>query len=560
MNLILEIGMYLCEKKMRHFTLLFLLSTILLFTACYKGKSVDLVVHNARIHTMTDDPKVYEAMAIKDGKIVEVGPERQILNKYSAEEEMDAGGKDIYPGLTDAHGHILSYAKQKLSVDLVACKSFDELLVRTEKYQDRYKRKFIVGRGWDQSLWGTTELPSNEQLNLLFPNTPVCLYRIDGHALLANDAALKKAGITPESKIDGGIVHLKDGKCTGLLVDNAMEPLNHLIPPFPRKEIKSAIIDIQQELLQYGIVGVHEAGIEFNDISLFKELIDAKKLQIEVYAMLFPSKANMDFVRKQGKFRHKSLIIRSFKVMGDGALGSRGAFLKQPYSDQHNHFGVLTTPISDMKRIATFCEANDYQMNTHAIGDSTNRILLDIYKTIFEVKPDHRWRIEHAQVVDPKDFVLFSNYGVFPSVQPTHAVSDQRWAEQRLGKQRMAGAYAYHTLLEKYGMLAIGTDFPVELTDPFLTIQAAVKRKNGENFPDGGFYTNEAITLEECMKGMTIWAAFASFQEERTGSLEKGKEATFVIFEHPIQAGETYEPNFANHVFIRGKKVYSTDY
>jgi predicted amidohydrolase YtcJ len=552
--------MYICKKKMRYLTLLFLLSLTLLLDACYKGKSVDLVVHNARIHTMTDDTKVYEAMAIKDGKVLEVGPERQILNKYSAEEEIDAGGKDIYPGLTDAHGHLLSYAKQKLSVNLVGCKSFDELLVRTEKYQDRYKRKFVVGSGWDQSLWGTNDLPTNEGLNRLFPNTPVCLYRIDGHSLLANDAALKKAGIGPESNISGGIIHVKDGKCTGLLVDNAMEPMNRLIPPFSRKEIKSAILEIQQELFQYGIIGVHEAGIDFADISLFEELIDSKKLQLEVYAMLLPSKANKDFVRKQGKYRHKNLIIRSFKVMGDGALGSRGAFLKQPYSDQHNHFGVLTTPIAEMKRIANFCEANDYQMNTHAIGDSTNRILLDIYKSIFEVKPDHRWRIEHAQVVDPVDFVLFSNYGVFPSVQPTHAVSDQRWAEQRLGKQRMAGAYAYRTLLEKYGMLAIGTDFPVELTDPFLTIQAAVKRKNGDNFPAGGFYTNEAITLEECLKGMTIWAAFASFQENRTGSLEKGKEATFVIFEHPIQAGETYEPNFANHVFIRGKKVYSTDY
>ena len=545
---------------MRYLTFLFLFSLTLLLDACYKGKSVDLVVHNARIHPMSDDAKVYEAMAIKDGKVLEVGPERQILNKYSAEEEIDAGGKDIYPGLTDAHGHLLSYAKQKLSVGLVGCKSFDELLVRTEKYQDQYKRKFIVGSGWDQSLWGTNDLPSNEGLNRLFPNTPVCLYRIDGHSLLANDAALKKAGIGPESSISGGIIHVKDGKCTGLLVDNAMEPMNRLIPPFSRKEIKSAILEIQQELFQYGIIGVHEAGIEFADISLFEELIDAKKLQLEVYAMLLPSNANMDFVRKQGKYRHKNLIIRSFKVFGDGALGSRGAFLKQPYSDQHNHLGVLTTPISEMKRIATFCEANDYQMNTHAIGDSTNRILLDIYKSIFEVKPDHRWRIEHAQVVDPIDFVLFSNYGVFPSVQPTHAVSDQRWAEQRLGKKRMAGAYAYNTLLQKYGMLAIGTDFPVELTDPFLTIQAAVKRKNGDNFPAGGFYTNEAITLEECMKGMTIWAAFASFQENRTGSLEKGKEATFVIFERTVQAGETYEPNFASQVFIRGKKVYSTDY
>jgi predicted amidohydrolase YtcJ len=240
-------------------------------------------------------------------------------------------------------------------------------------------------------------------------------------------------------------------------------------------------------------------------------------------------------------------------------LGSRGALLKQPYSDQHGHYGVLTTSTEDMKRIANICEMTGYQMNTHAIGDSTNKILLDLYERVFEVNKDHRWRIEHAQVIDPKDFELFSKYAIFPSVQPTHAVSDQRWAEQRLGRTRMIGAYAYKTLLSKFGMLAIGTDFPVELTDPFLTIHAAVKRQNAENFPAGGFYANEAISLNECIKGMTIWAAFASFQENRIGTLEKGKEATFAIFENPVVASDEFRPNFASYTFIKGKKVYSTE-
>jgi predicted amidohydrolase YtcJ len=245
--------------------------------------------------------------------------------------------------------------------------------------------------------------------------------------------------------------------------------------------------------------------------------------------------------------------------MGDGALGSRGALLKQPYSDQHNHLGVLTTPVSEMKRIAAICEETGYQMNTHAIGDSTNKILLDLYQRIFEVNKDHRWRIEHAQVVDEKDISLFGKYGVFPSVQPTHAVSDQRWAEQRLGRKRMIGAYAYKSLLNQYGMLAIGTDFPVELTDPFLTIHAAVKRKNSDGIPGGGFYSNEALTLDECIRGMTSWAAFASFQENELGTLEKGKDATFAIFERPIQSKGDFQPNFASYTYIKGKKVYSTE-
>lgn len=542
---------------MRFLLALTVLSLILV--SCYKGKNVDLIVHNAKIHPMTEDGKLAEAMAIKDGKIVEVGPERQILNKYSSEEEIDAAGKDVYPGFTDAHGHILSYAKQKLSADLVGSRSMDELLVRLEKYQSRYKRKFIIGRGWDQSLWSDSDLPTNEQLNKLFPTTPVCLFRIDGHALLANDALLKLAKIDANTHIEGGIIHLEEGKCTGLLVDNAMNPIYAILPAFPKKELKKSILEIQQELYQYGITGVHEAGIEFDDIALFRELIDKDGFMLDLYAMLMPTDKNIQFAKTHGIYTYKNLSIRSFKVMGDGALGSRGALLKKPYADQHNHFGVLTTSLESMNRIAAIAEATGYQMNTHAIGDSTNKILLNLYQRIFEVNKDHRWRIEHAQVVDPKDFDLFAQYGIFPSVQPTHAVSDQRWAEQRLGRERMMGAYAYRTLLNKYGMLAIGTDFPVELTDPFLTIHAGVQRKNFDNVPAAGFYQNESITLEECIKGMTIWAAYAAFEEARLGSLEKGKDATFVIFENPVETSPEFRPNFSWSTFIRGQKVYTVE-
>lgn len=534
-------------------------SLLLVLTSCFKGKSVDLIVHNANIHTMNEKGDVMEAMAIKDGKIVEVGPERQILNKYSAEEEIDAAGKDVYPGFTDCHGHILSYAKQMLSTDLVGSKSLEEMMIRVEKYQQKFNRKIIIGRGWDQSLWASKEFPDNEKLNKLFPKTPVCLTRIDGHALLANDAMLSLAGINSESKIEGGIIHVKSGKCTGLLVDNAMNPVYNLLPTFPEHEIIEAIGEIQTELLQYGITGIHEAGIEYSDIALFKKMIDKHDLDLNIYAMLMPSEKNIAFAKKNGIYTYKNLLIRSFKVIGDGALGSRGAFLKKPYSDLHNHHGVLTTKPEDMHRVSSICELTGYQMNTHAIGDSTNKILLELYKGINEVNKDHRWRIEHAQVIDPKDFDLFRKYGVFPSVQPTHAVSDQRWAEQRLGKQRMKGAYAYKTLLENFGMVAIGTDFPIELTDPFLTIHAAVQRKNSDNFPSGGFYSNEAISLEDCIKGMTIWAAFASFQEASLGSIEKDKDATFAIFENPVRSESNYKPNFASYTFIKGKKVYSTE-
>jgi predicted amidohydrolase YtcJ len=272
-----------------------------------------------------------------------------------------------------------------------------------------------------------------------------------------------------------------------------------------------------------------------------------------------PSEKNIRFARKHGKYRYQNLSIRSFKVIADGALGSRGALLKKPYADQHNHFGVLTTSLDRMRQIAGICEAIGYQMNTHAIGDSTNRILLDLYQSIFELNKDHRWRIEHAQVVDWSDMNKFGEYAVFPSVQPTHAVSDQRWAESRLGKERMKGAYAYQSLLNQFGMIALGTDFPIELTDPFATIHAAVHRKNVDNFPEGGFYSKEALSLMDCLKGMTIWAAFASFQEREMGSLEPGKFANLVVLERPISTNNRYQANFAWKTMIRGKVVYQVD-
>lgn len=539
---------------------LFLASLMLFLSSCFKGQEVDVIVHNAAIHSMNEGLEVYQAMAIKDGKIIEIGPERKILNQYRAEETIDAQGRDVYPGLIDAHGHILSYAKQKLSVDLVGALSYEELLVRTELYQQKFNRNTIIGRGWDQSLWGGDELPTNKRLNELFPSTPVALYRIDGHALLVNDKMLQKAGITAATKVEGGIIHLDSTNApTGVLVDNAMELVNSVLPEFDQEEVMLAITEIQQELLQYGITSVHEAGINFKDIALLEKMIDQGILDVELYAMLLTSEENFDFVRKHGVYTHKNLLIRSFKVYGDGALGSRGAFLKKPYADAHNHHGVLTTSIGEMKTIANFCLEHNYQMNTHAIGDSTNRILLELYQNAFSKNPDHRWRIEHAQVIDPTDFKLFAEYGVFPSVQPTHAVSDQRWAESRLGKDRMKGAYAYKTLLDNYGMVALGTDFPVENIDPFMTIHSAILRKNSDGVPGSGFYSSEALTLDECMQGMTKWAAMASFQEDQFGQLVKGMDATFAIFESPIQPKEPYQQNFALYTFIKGKKVYSVE-
>ncbi|MNK01946.1 N-substituted formamide deformylase precursor [compost metagenome] len=542
---------------MRYFLFSFILLTGI---SCMKGQSVDLVIHNAKIHTMDDQNSVVQAIAIKDGKVVEVGPDRQIMNKYSADEFIDAEGRDVFPGFADAHGHMMSLARQKLSANLLGSVSMEDLVVRVEKYAQRKERPVIVGGGWDQSLWNTNELPVNELLNEKFPNKPVVLYRIDGHAVLVNDAALKKYGVTSSSQVEGGAILKKaDGTLSGILLDNAISLVTNKLPDFPDAELSQALLEIQQELYGYGITDVHEAGLTPHDFKLIRKLVKENKLTIGIYGMLYPEKENADFATKHGILQEKNLLVRSFKVMGDGALGSRGALLKKPYSDDPHNHGLLTTSIADMKRYASLAELTGYQLNIHAIGDSTNRLVLELIQNYSQKNRDHRWRIEHAQVIDPKDFDLLGSSGAFPSVQPTHAVTDQRWAEARLGKARMSGAYAYNSLLKKAGMLAIGTDFPVESTNPFLTIHAAVNRKNAEGDPIAGFLMGEALTEEACLRGMTIWAAFASFQEETKGSLEKGKDASLVILESPFSSKGGYNPNYSNSTFVKGKKVFSME-
>jgi predicted amidohydrolase YtcJ len=554
-----KIFLNLAFKHYNMRNIIFIPFSIILLTACMKGKSADLVVHNAIIHTMDNSDQVAEAMAIKDGKIIEVGPERQILNKYLAEQTLDAGGKEIYPGFTDAHGHLIAYADMKLGVSLFGSKSMEEIMVRTEKYADKSNRKFVVGHGWDQSIWQNDVLPNNEKLNEIFPDRAVCLYRVDGHAILANQKALDIAKITPETFLKGGKIEILNGKCTGILLDKAMDYMGKFIPTYPEKKRLEALYEIQEELLQYGVVGVHEAGIENRDLPLFKKLALSLEWELEVYGMLRDSKENREFAAKNGKVNWRNFYISSFKMFADGALGSRGALLKQPYSDDPHSHGIQTTSYPEMVELAEFCLKHDYQLNSHAIGDSSAAILLNLYKRAFEVKKDHRWRIEHAQVIDPKDFSLFADYGVFPSVQPTHAISDQRWAENRLGKERMKSAYAYQTILNQTGIIALGTDFPFDRINPFLTIFAATQRKNMENQPSKGFRKEDGLSLKDCMKGMTIWAAFAAFRENKSGSLEKGKEATFVILDRPLNQGPTFIENFANRTVVRGKIVYSVE-
>ena len=520
--------------------------------SCMKGKEADLIIHNARIHCLDDANRIEEAMAVKDGKIVEVGPERQILNKYRSADIVDAQHKDVYPGFTDAHAHLFSLAKQQLGVDLTDCMSFDEVIKRLKSYQKKNHSKCIVGRGWDQTRWKDDHMPTNTLLNEEFPSVPVVLYRIDGHALLANEALLSKIESSNVQQLNGPLE-------TGLFIDNEMKLPEAAIIDFSDRQYQQQLVKIQQQLLAFGITGVHEAGIDARQFNILKHLVKNNKLSIDLYAMLSANEENYLLAKKIGVLNYKNLSVRSFKLYMDGALGSRGALLKEPYADAGTHYGQQLTSGNALNVWIQRAIALNYQLNVHAIGDRGNELVLKAFKQAFDRKPDHRWRIEHAQVVDPKDIHFFGDYAIFPSVQPTHATSDHDWAERRLGKKRLKGAYAYRSLYNQFGMLALGTDFPVEEINPFLTLRAAVLRIDRNNLPQRGYLINEALDLNTALRGMTIWPQFASFSESKRGLLIKGMEATFFICAKSIDEQRIPSDNFSLKTFIRGKKVYDAE-
>ena len=520
--------------------------------SCMKGKQVDLIVHNAKIHCMDDQNTVEDAMAIKDGKIVEVGPERQILNKYRADEIQDAEQRDVYPGFTDAHTHMFSLAKQNLGVDLTDCKSMDEVVDRIKTYLKKKKHSFVIGRGWDQTRWKDDRMPTKESISKTFPNIPVALYRIDGHALLVNEALLTIIRPYKTLILDGPFE-------TGLFIDNDMSIPEAKMLDFSEKEYVEELLKIQEKLYAYGVTGVHEAGVLNWQIKLLKRLVQEDRLSLNMYAMLSANEENYQFAKRNGVISLKNLSVRSFKLYIDGALGSRGALLKAPYADQHGHIGMQLISEEDLSLWIERCLALNYQLNTHAIGDKGNQLVLNGYKRAFEQNPDHRWRIEHAQVVNQADFKIFAENNIIPSVQSTHATSDMYWAADRLGSERVKGAYAFKQLLDQNGWIVLGTDFPVENINPMYTFYAAVVRKDMKGYPESGYQMENAISREQALRGMTIWAARGQFEENEKGSIEAGKVADFLILDQDIMkadAGQLFKTRVLK-TYLNGENVYS---
>jgi hypothetical protein len=533
-----------------------LLLSIGFFLACNPKEEVDLIVHNANIYTVDGDFSKASYMAIKDGKFVAVTETEEIYQKYTAKNELDAKGKTIVPGFIDAHCHFYGLGLNQQVVDLVGTASFEEILDKVMAFQKKRPSDFIFGRGWDQNDWEVKEFPTKEKLDERFPDTPVALQRIDGHAYLVNQKALDLAGITMETKAEGGEIVKKDGKLTGILVDGPMGMVNAVMPQPDRKTQIQALKDAEKLCFDYGLTTVDDAGLGRGTIELIDSLQQVGDLSIRVYAMVSNSPSNLDYFLDKGIIKTDKLNVRSVKVYGDGALGSRGAALREPYSDQPGHYGAMVTPVDQIGALAERIAASDYQMNTHAIGDSANVVVLRAYGKVLEGKEDRRWRVEHAQVISPADFDYFKK-GIIPSIQPTHATSDMYWAEDRLGAERVKGAYAFKKLLDKAGTVALGTDFPVEQVSPFLTFYAAVARKDVNDYPEGGFQMENALSREETLKGMTIWAAHSNFEEQEKGSIEPGKLADFVILSEDIMTVPVENvPNIkAEQVFVGGIQV-----
>ena len=510
---------------------LFATAAIALFlTSCGGPKKVDTIVVNGVIYTVDSSFSTAQAMAIKDGLIVATGTDAEILAAYTATEKIDAKGQAVYPGFIDAHAHFVGYGKSLFQVDLFGTTSWEETVERVKVFAAAHPElAWIEGRGWDQNKWPGKKYPTNALLNTLFPNTPVVLQRVDGHAAIANQKAFDIAGVKPGQTIVGGEVETKNGILTGVLIDNAKGLVYGSIPAVTKQTYTQWLQAAQQNCFAQGLTTVTDCGLDISDINIIDTLQQEGKIDMRLFAMLSDNPENLTAYLKRGPYKTDKLFVNGFKVYADGALGSRGACLLHSYEDRKDWTGFLLANISHYDSLASVLAASKFQMCTHAIGDSANRQILNIYNKYLQKGNDRRWRIEHAQVVNPSDFNLFGAAAVVPSVQPTHATSDMYWAAERLGNERMKGAYAYKQLMNQNGWIPLGTDFPVEDISPFKTFLASVGRVDAKGFPEGGFQSENALSREQTIRGMTIWAAKASFLEKEVGSLEAGKKADFII-------------------------------
>lgn len=544
--------------------ILLLACSLFVISACKQSKkSADLLIYNAHIQSVDSAFNIYEAMIIEGGVIKALGEKEALLQEFSPRQTADMQGKFIYPGLYDAHCHFVGLAQvQERWLDLTGTLSFAEIIDKLIAFEKEHsENQWILGRGWDQNDWENQSFPSKKLLDSLYPHKYVVLTRIDGHAVLCNQNVLDYAKINNKSTIPGGEILKNGDQLTGVLMDNAADSIKSLIPEMQNAVLAKALLGAQKSCLSVGLTTVVDAGLAYQSIQFIDSLQSLGDLKIRMYAMLSSRKEDIRYAQENGIYKTDKMHVQSVKVYADGALGSRGACLLHPYSDLIHHYGLLIHDPEELKELYQEIYEAGFQANTHAIGDSAVRLVLNSYAQFLEPNNDRRWRIEHSQVVNPQDLEKYKNYKIIPAINTTHATSDMYWAEERLGAERIHHAYAYHDLLEQNGWLPNGSDFPIESVNPILGFYAGVARKDLNHYPEGGFQKENALSRKEALKAMTIWAAKSCFEEKERGSLEVNKLADFVVLNQDLlQCSEDRIPQTqVLKTYIGGEKVYQRD-
>ncbi len=508
-----------------------------------RQQPADLVVLNARIYTADANRPVAEALAVRGGRIAFVGSPRGALALAGPKtERLDLAGRTVIPGIVDAHAHLLGLGQALRTVDLVGTRSYEDVVARVvARAKTTRPGEWIRGRGWDQNDWADTRFPTHDALSRAVPNNPVYLTRVDGHAALVNAKALELAGVTRATPDPTGGRFIRDssGTPTGVLVDGAQGVVGRMIPASSAAELREQTLAAIAELNRWGLTGIHDAGVSPEGIAVYEALAREGRYSLRNYVMIRADDSTLDAFMRRGPqlgLYDGRLWIRSIKLIADGALGSRGAALLEPYSDDPGNTGLITTTPERIKSVAVRALKAGFQLNVHAIGDRANRMVLDQFEAALHEVPvgDHRFRVEHAQILHHDDIPRFAELDVIPSMQASHQTSDMYWVPARLGWARSEGAYAWRSLRNTGVVIPNGSDLPVEPSNPLRSFHASVTRQDADGYPAGGWFPAQRLTREEALLSMTLWPAYAAFMENESGTLTAGKFADFVVLDRDI--------------------------
>lgn len=541
---------------------------ILTTSMCSQSPIADMYVYNMNGYTPSGDSIMkFNAMAVHEGKIVAIGDSADLKDLYAYAQVYDMQGKTVLPGLIDAHGHVMGLGYRAMQVNLEGTRSVGDALQRVQDWAAANPQAdWVIGRGWNQVLWTENRFPTAAELDSISDGRPIYLTRVDGHAAWANSVAMSRAGISRETPDPAGGLIIKDrrGNPTGVLIDGAMDLVDAVIPEADDVQQRMALEKALEELRSLGITSTHDAGVSHAAYLLYKSFADQNLLTTRIYGMISGVGNDFDLIAADGllkNYLNDFLSVRSVKLYGDGALGSRGAALIHPYHDDPGNSGLLFYGPDSLSRMIEKAVTKGYQVNVHAIGDAANRVALDAFSMVQESNPtsrDLRHRIEHAQVVALDDFARFRDLNIIASMQPIHATSDMNMAEDRVGSERIKGAYAWRKFLDNGVLLASGSDYPVENANPFHGLYAAVTRRDTLGNPLDGWYPEQKLTRAEALRSFTIDAAYAGHQELTLGSLDAGKWADFIVVDRDFFEAPELElwKTRVLETFVAGKRVY----